>query len=153
MAFLVSRWSLNNSSTYTDMTGMTGLLLSISQTGFLADFVQIQAWEPVRTRGRRFLWRLHFPCRLFGSTHEKWLVLDIIIILDTIWQFELVQHEHQSVGARCAFQSAVCKVTYVLCDEMCTNNTTCFLAHGSVCDLADNSNNGIPYPSMHAKKM
>ncbi len=70
-------------------------------------------------------------------------------------QFELVWHEHQSVGARCVFQSAVCKVTYVLCDEMCTDDTTCFPAHGivSVEDLADKCNNGIPYPSMHAKEM
>ena len=84
---------------------MTGLLLSISRTGFLADFVQIQAWEPVWTRGRRFFRRLHFPCRPFWSTHEKWLVLDIILHFEdvAIWQFELVWHEHQSFGARCVF--------------------------------------------------
>ncbi len=45
---------------------------------------------------------------------------------------------------------------YMLCDEMCTDDTTCFLAHGryvSLEDLADKCKNGIPYPSMHAKKL
>ncbi len=126
-AFHVSRWSLNNSSSCKVITGKTGLLLSSSRTGFNADFVQIQASVPMWIWGRRFLWRLHVPCRPFWSAHEKWLVLD------TIWQFDLVRHEHQSVGGRCVFQSVVCKVTYVLFDEMCTDDTTCFLAHGSVC--------------------
>jgi hypothetical protein len=125
-AFLVSRWSLNNSSSYKVIPGKTGRLLSRSCTGFNADFVQVQASVPMWIWGRRFLWRLHVPCRPFWSAHEKWLVLD------TIWQFELVPHEHQSVGGRCVFQSVVCKVMYVLCDEMCTDDTACFLAHGSV---------------------
>ena len=121
-AFLVSRWSLNNSSGYKIITGKTGLLLSSSRTGFNADFVQVQASVPVWIWGRRFLWRLHVPCRPFWSAHERWLVLD------TIWQFELVRHGHQSVSARFVFQSVVCKVMYVLCDEICTNVTTCFLS-------------------------
>ncbi len=122
-AFLVSRWSLNNSSDYKVITGRTGLLLSSSRMGFLADFVQIQASVPVWTRGHLCLRRLHVPCRPFWSAHEKWIVPDTIW---RFWQFELVRHEHQSVGARCVFQSAVCKVTSVLCDEICTNDTTCF---------------------------
>jgi hypothetical protein len=126
-AFHVSRWSLNNSSSYKVIPGKAGLLLSSFRTGFLADFVQVQASVPVWIWGRRFLRRLRFPCQPFWSTHEKWLVLD------TIWRFELEWHEHQRVSARCVFQSAVCKVTYVLCDEMCTDDITCFLAHGSVC--------------------
>ena len=69
-------------------------------------------------------------------------------MLDAIWQFELVRHEHPSVGGRCVFQSVVCKVTYVLCDEMCMDDTVVSLE-----DLADKCNNGIPYPSMHAKKL
>ncbi len=122
-AFHVSLWSLNNSNSYKVITGKTGLLLSSSH-GFLADFVQVQASVPVWIWGRLLLWRLHVPCRPFWSAHERWLVLD------TIWQVELVRHEHQSVGGRCVFQSVVCKVTYVLCDEMCTDDTTCCLAHG-----------------------
>jgi hypothetical protein len=55
---------------------------------------------------------------------------------DTIWEFELVWHGHQSVCARCVFQSAVCKVRYVLCDEICTNDTTCFLLSKEGKDLA-----------------
>jgi hypothetical protein len=39
----------------------------------------------------------------------------------------IVRHEHQSVSARGVFQSVVCKVMYVLCDEICTNDTACFL--------------------------
>ena len=123
-AFHVSRWSLNNSSDYKVIPGKAGLFLSSSRTGFNADFVQVQATVPVWIWSRRFLWRLHVPCRPFWSAHEKW------VVLDTIWQFELVRDEHQSVGGRCVFQSVVCKVTYVLCDEMCTDDTTCFVAHG-----------------------
>jgi hypothetical protein len=128
MAFLVSRWSLNNSSScLAKLFRVRQAFCSRVPTGFLADFVHVQASVPVWIWGRRFLGRLHVPCRPFWSAHEKWLVLD------TIWRFELEWHEHQSVGGRCVFQSAVCKVTYELCDEMCTDDTTCFLAHGSVC--------------------
>jgi hypothetical protein len=104
------------------MAGKTDLhSRSPSRVGYLADFVQIQASVPVWIGGLRFVWRLHFPCRPFWSALEKWLVPD------TKWQFELVQHEHQGVGARCVFQSAESKVTYVWCDEICTNDTACYL--------------------------
>jgi hypothetical protein len=46
----------------------------------------------------------------------------------------IVRHEHQSVSARGVFQYVVCKVTYVLCDEICTNDTACFLySEGGPC--------------------
>jgi hypothetical protein len=46
-AFLVSRWSLINSSAYKAIPGKAGLFLSSSRTGSLSDFVQIQASVPV----------------------------------------------------------------------------------------------------------
>ncbi len=92
--------------------------------------MHIQASVPVWVGGLRSFWRLHLPCRPLWSAHENRLVPD------TIWRFEVVGHEHQGVIARCVFQSVVCKVTSVFCDEICTNDTSCCPLYKEGKDLA-----------------